>query len=749
VSKSRPVFFVTLMDHSLSGFLSIAVAEVILLTAFGIPIAWWLARAAAPEQIYASIIAAPLLGCTGLIWATTLAYRLGLSPIAISLAIWILIWTFVLFNTNAVIRRTLLRSTIRGLIAIACVAAFCISINSMDIVGVGALNYFPRTNDDTFSYLGHIDQLRWVGRPFPPLLYPAGYGPVYQHAVNLRGGVASFVAALADVFHLDTHVAFFCTIRVFLVLIPIGLVSLLIACGVVNSLLIACCIIIFCCGNFMLHEVLQQFLSSSAGVTCAVTTLLIGALTIHCKPLFTGIVGLSCGVYCITSPEAFPVILIGLVVCITAEAFVGDHSARCFLGRVTILLWRLGCFLTGFMAGISPVSPGILVDTFSQLSTALQTSHPGDWIAQFGYILQASGVVPFYTGEPFTSRTVIEQAVAVATLALTASGLLIPFVAKKSRCRAAVWVIFFPCPLFILCFSVFYYRHAGYKMLKMWDYHMFYPAIIAGAWLHYGSVYITRVIWRMTAVTAAASFIVAFVFVSVRNKNSVFKDYAANVRQGPSLQSYEYTKTPSTTGIHPDLHFFPLNLFLYVNRWRDTPIWFEGSARYVSNSSPVLSSISHAFRLGTPAARDANFLDINRSRDLNPENGLVPFLDYIQIDEGNGWLPVSGVDYRTSYRWLGQRGEFTLYRPSNISSSLHVRLYRGPDMPLTGSVSISIGGRTLANIPANLLPQSLDIPFSVPAQSDILHGSFVVSGDPLGVRNVSVAGLYVTATQSQ
>lgn len=42
----------------------------------------------------------------------------------------------------------------------------------------GNLNdYFPRTNDDTFSYLGQIDQLRTARTMVPQMEYPAGYRP--------------------------------------------------------------------------------------------------------------------------------------------------------------------------------------------------------------------------------------------------------------------------------------------------------------------------------------------------------------------------------------------------------------------------------------------------------------------------------------------------------------------------------------------------------------------------------------------
>ncbi len=58
---------------------------------------------------------------------------------------------------------------------------------------------------------------------FPRLEYPAGFVPIIDHSINIRGAVTALVEGQAQLFHLETHVAFFATIRNAIILATAGI----------------------------------------------------------------------------------------------------------------------------------------------------------------------------------------------------------------------------------------------------------------------------------------------------------------------------------------------------------------------------------------------------------------------------------------------------------------------------------------------------------------------------------------------
>jgi hypothetical protein len=728
---------------------AVLTAEITYYTCVGMPLAWWIASRLKGGKALGLLIGAPLYGLVASLWISTICFRFGaitcLPAFGFPLFLWLL--AFSIARRRVLAKRNLLQMLLPAVI-IVCTIAILTMFISRDIAAVGSENYFPRTNDDTFSYLGHIDQLRTVGREPPKLIYPAGYSPWYGGTMNLRAGVASLVAVTANIFCLDTHEAFFLTLRLAFILASIGVVALMLVLGVDNISAIVISLLIFSGGNFMSHQMLQQFLSSSVGVICELTVLILAAAgaSSHSKPII-GVAGLACGIYSLASPEAFSVVLLGVSLGMLLDFQLSSVRQLRPNGGEYGVLAAFGLFFGGAIIGNSALWPGIISDTITQLSGAVQQQHPGDWIARFGYILQASGVIPFFKGQPFGSETFDRQLCSAGVMMATFAGVLF-FTIKPGRIENAASrrVVLISSLLFLGFFQFFYFVGHGYDMLKMWDYHMFFPAVIIGLWAERVGYWTKSRLMRIIATCAGALLVGVFLHAAIKSKIGVLREYEEHVRAGPTLGDYVLASTHRNECIMPDLEGIPLNLFLYMNRWGTTPIAFDGSIRF--DAAIKTGFPDKVFRMEHPSTPDAIFLDINRPKSdgLRQAAEIIVLKHYLRIVPGNGWLPVYGDDPRTSFRWMGQKGDFNLWMSAAEPRLLvlHVTVRKGPDFPSNGTIDVFLDGKTLATVGADELPCTKDIVFK-PSTSGtaILPGSLVVRGNSVGVRQLSVSELYV------
>lgn len=303
----------------------------------------------------------------------------------------------------------------------------------------------------------------------------------------MRGAVAALVAGQAELFNLESHRAFFSTIRATIPLSAIGIGSLLIMLGAGYPAAIAATFL-FIGGNYMLHQVLQQFLSSSLGVVAVIGTLilLMNAIQSRFSPAFVLISGVAAGIFGMTSPEAHLFIPLGFCLFLAAAKFFPKHIAGPQLSFKVFCIFGLGFFI-----GISPLLPHIYRDLFPQ-SNVISAGHPGDWIARPGYIAQAGGVFPFYTGETHAAlfkhfkRVIFPTIPAVLVMLGTLGGIFylisVPFFSTSLKSRKGA-MYFLMGLVSLITYSVgvlFFLKGRGYAMLKVFDWYSFIPAVVLG-----------------------------------------------------------------------------------------------------------------------------------------------------------------------------------------------------------------------------------------------------------------------------
>ena len=258
------------------------------------------------------LVCAPVAGLLFLFWIAELSipFPQAKMPILVAL-IAISTWVNVKFIGKSC------ASPISGFSTFVFVGAtaFLIIYNGQDMLGVTAHEYFPRTNGDTFSYLSHIEQFRF--RPmdlFHPLeqdilLYPAGYTGYYDPLE--RNGVSALGAFFSNALSLETHVAFFSTMRVLLITMILALLSILLILQI-PIWLTALCYLLYVFGCFYLHTVLQQFFSASAGTVANMAAIFCACLWVRSgyRRLEAFLAGGTLGLLCVYSPENFPTLLV-------------------------------------------------------------------------------------------------------------------------------------------------------------------------------------------------------------------------------------------------------------------------------------------------------------------------------------------------------------------------------------------------------------------------------------------------------
>lgn len=684
------------------------------------------------------VLLAPALGTTTYLSAGTILHSFGLHAHAV-------FWT--LAAVAAIILLALLaRMThaFKVIIGVGCVisivsATLALALNSADLQSAG-LDYFPLINDDTFSYLGMIDQFRGAGWIEPRIAYPSGYFPLIEHAVYIRTPGTIFVADFADLLGLDTHSAFFLGLRLALPIIALGASGVvMLVTGSLTAALLCLAPLIF--GNALLHQILQQFNSSTMGT--AIAPVIIAAAIWALRParseasMIAGcaMAGWACGTLAMTSMEAHPFYLV-MFGAVALLAVARDRLwARALKGA--------GAFVVLYLASPYPFILKIWPGMLSQFANA-GAGHPGDWIATSGYLMQATGVT-LTTVTKLSVYSVIPQIAAIsvfvsvlAAIVVLTWGAVIP-AGRGTVMKSDVAALACVALLLLLFQTLLYARGSGYSLLKITDYFAFVGAITVSVAAYQLGLTRNRLAGGALIVMIGAYCVVAFI-----EKQEVLERYRVRTAQAPLPAAYRLDQRSAGATVVPDLMEEPLNLFLYENRYGPAKITFRGSEsnRYrpieaIPQKPDQVARVYVTGTLGTTVA------DITYpAAPVAPALQLAPLIGQTHLVQPDPhWLAPVGADPLSLWRWLSVSGKFLVYGPvARDERILAIDLAAGPDFGPENRVEIAIAGQPLLTVAAAELPRKVRIP--LPALPNVENEAEIrITGPMGGIHQLSVMKL--------
>jgi hypothetical protein len=721
----------------MSAFYLPAIIQFTAVLLLGLPLATLVMRDSASAST-GWILLAPALGTTIYLSAGTILHSVGLHAFHV---FWILTG---LAAICLVVMLARMPRAFRVTVGTVCVigllgATLALALNSADLQ-FAVLDYFPLINDDTFSYLGMIDQFRDAGWIEPRIAYPAGYFPLIEHAVYIRTPGTIFVADFADLFGLDTHSAFFLSLRVALPIIALGAsgVVMLVTGSMTAALL---CLASLVCGNVLLHQILQQFNSSTMG--SAIAPVIIAAAVWTFRPgrsegdLIAGcaMAGWACGTLAMTSMEAHPFYLV-----------MFGSVALLALGRDR--LWALalkgaGAFLVLYLASSCPFILKIWPGLLNQFANA-GAGHPGDWIATSGFLLQATGVT-LTTAAKLSVYPVIPQIAAISVLvSVLAAIVVLIWGAVTPAGRGTVLksdLVALACiALLLMLFQVLLYaRGSGYSLLKITDYFAFVGAITVSVAAYQLGLTRNRLAGGALIVLIGAYCVIAFI-----EKQEVLERYRARTAQAPLPAAYRLDQRSAGATVVPDLMAESLNLFLYENRHGPAKIAFRGyeSSRYrpIEAFSQTPDQVARVYVSGTLGTTIADIT--YPAAPLSPALQLAPLTGQTHLVQPDpNWLAPGGPKPLSLWRWLSVSGKFLVYGPiARDERILAMDLAAGPDFGPENRVEVSIAGQFLVTVAAGELPRKLRIP--LPALPNLENEAEIrIAGPVRGIHQLSVMKL--------
>lgn len=684
------------------------------------------------------LLLAPALGVTVYLSVGTILHSFGLRSTSVfwSLLVVALVSSCVFYRVALSTRDLLFKGAFFCLLG----GATGLALNCADFSFAG-LDYFPLTNGDTFSYLGHIDQIRSVGWNDPRMSYPAGYFPLIEHAVFTRTPGVILIADLADVLRLETHSSFFVMQRVALPIIALGAAGIVIL--VTWSLLAALlCFVSLTFGNVLLHQILQQFNSSTIGTVIAPVIVAVAIWTFRPERsdreswVGCALAGWACGTMAITSMEAHPFYLIAFAAMAAVSIITERNWTRAIQGALAFgVLYVVSSFT--FLMKVWPA----LINQFK----SADAGHPGDWIACPGFLMQASGVT-LTTSDKLADYSLIPRIAAFAVLASVATAtavLILHSVSAVKRTAVAkgdlVSLVAVALVLWLLQ-VVLYARGSGYALLKVTDYFAFVGAVVVSVASFQLGLTKHRVIGALLVTLIGSYCIVAFI-----EKGRVLDVYRDRTRLMPLPVDYSLGSIPAGAIVTPDLSAEPLNLFLYENRNGSVPISFgmaESNRFGMSPANPPTAS-REIVRVPRAGALGIVLADITYPGPL-----VGPMLTVISatgqthlVQPDPHWL-APGIDASGSpWRWLSQSGRFVVYGPVPAGQRvLQVMLRTGPDLRPDNHVEIYLSGQRLLTVSPDQLPLQVEIglPELAVAQTE---GEIRIIGPATGIHQLSVAKL--------
>ena len=738
------------MDYS---FISIIGLEILIFGIVGSPLCFYLSKEFEDLKVIAILTAAPIFGVIELLFFGTLGLKLHLSQylvtsIVIFFSLMSLCYIILKYWKNNYTKLIYYISLSLAIIFI--ITSASIVLYTSDIQNIGSKNYFLLTNEDTFSYIAEIDQIRFVGALSPQYEYPAGYYALFSHAVNIRAAVTAFVASQSDIFSLETHVAFFILLRCVIPLMAIGIFSIL----VLSNIEIKYCIFgtaLFLGGNFCVNQIFQQFLSSAFGDVCSIglIILIILALHAHKKSLLVFLCGLVTGILAAASPETHPFYLIILL--------VFSISLILILFKTIILFdaFKKGFYyFLGFLCGIVALFPGLFIDLWVR-SGALG-GHPGDWIAQVGFFLQTFGILPGFGGDPLISygiTNILLMIIIFGFVVISPVYVIIKLIElKKTNAPQLTTQIFLGVlsSVFILSFLSLFIMGRGYAMQKVSEYFCFVPAIICSIILNDVEVVVKRnKIALIIFFIATIIFLLVFLSSTLPLKQEALNHTYYIVKENPDLDSYSITPllNNSIKSVDVDIQGPALNLFLYQNRMTELPISFTATdtIRFYRIYNVTPADGEWVFHMSHPNTLQSKFWDITQPPTASNviEAQLVKRSNYVKIFTAqSNWIPMEGKDSSDGMRWLSNNGSFVIMS-CDPNSVLHIYIGGGPDLTPDNKIQIIINSEIVSNLTPYELPKELNLKISnVKIKSDV-NGEIKIIGPQSGIRQIRVARLYI------
>jgi hypothetical protein len=704
----------------------------------GLPFALCLMMRGAASQASGWLLLAPAFGAALYFSAGTTLHSFGLRAFAV-------FWTLLGLSAVASIfilrsRRPPLRVFLVALGACSIGAALALALNSSDLA-VSGLDYFPLTNDDTFAYLGLIDQIRTAGWIEPRIFYPAGYAPLIDHAVFTRAPSGIFSADLADVLALESHSAFFLSQRMALPVIALGASAIvMMATGSWVATLLCFAPLVF--GNALLHQILQQFSSSTLGTVVAPVIVMLAIWTVRSERSEReivaghGLTGWGCGTLAITSMEAHPFYLMafGLV------ALLPIVRHRQLKRTVSCL----GAFIFGYLLASCILVLKIWPALVSQFVNA-GNGHPGDWIASPGFLMQATGVaftttsrLMYYAGIPLVTAIIV---FVVYLSAIAMIGWSLVKVAESEPVLRTDRTALFLIVVMVTALQVFLYgRGVGYGLLKLTDYFAFLGSVvIAVAVFQLG---LTKApIVRCSVLAAVAVYcLVAF----VQKQRHILGFYAARIAQMPMPSAFRLDGKVKSETVLADLSGEPLNLFLYENRYLTTPIVFRPSEsyRFTPLHGAMPATPRYIARIPWIGPSGARLADITYPAETMPaELMIVPAVGQIHLllPDGN-WGETEGGAAGGFSRWLTVSGKFIIFGSLTDQARLTLEMSAGPDLRPDNRIEVYFAGHLLQSVAPGELPVSVDVPLAAQTDPESV-GEIRITGLAVGTRQVSVAQL--------
>ena len=703
----------------------------------GLPVSTGLMMRDKPPHSAGWLLLAPALGATLYFSAGTILHSFGLRAPAV-------FWTIAGLSAAASV--TLLgsrkRLPLRGFpIAVGvCVfgAALALALNSADLA-VAGLDYFPLTNDDTFSYLGFIDQIRSTGWIAPRISYPAGYIPAIDHIFMRTPGII-FPSDFADILALETHSAFFLSQRVALPMMALGASAIvMIVTGNWVATLLCFAPLVF--GNVLLHQILQQFNSSTMGTVIGTVIVALAIWTVRSerteREIVAGhaLVGWASGTLAITSMEAHPFYLMAFSL-VALLPIVRDRRLKRALGCLSAFI---GAYFAASFTLIIKVWPALI----SQLVN-VSHGHPGDWIAAPGFLMQATGV-KFTTSPRLMSYAfpLLVTAIIVLVVFSSAIAILGRSLTKVDEpgpvLRTDRFVLFCIVVLVTILQIFLYARGSGYGLLKLTDYFAFLGSVIISVAAF--QVGLTSVKSNRRAALAA---IAAYCLVTFVEKQHILQFYRERTSHMPLPSAYRLDGKATGETVSADLSGEPLNLFLFENRYSVTPIVFRSSESY--RFAPLQGTGSAApryiARMPSLGVAGAPLADITYPAEIMPADLMVvPAAGQIHLLLPDPhWLAPEGETVGKLLRWLSVSGRFVVFGPLTDRMHLALQMAAGPDLRSDNRIEVYFAGHLLQSIDPTDLPIRVDTPLAMQAGQET-EGEIRIVGSVAGIRQISVAQL--------
>ena len=734
-------------------FALVILLQISLFTFIGYPLSLYFSRDVKNGKVIALLTSAPIFGVITLLLLGLIGLKLQVSQYGIVVFLFmgsLILSGYIVLKYWRRNFNNLLRLIGLSLIIIFSITCGSIVLYTPDTQNIELNHYFPLTNDDTFSYIAQIDQIRFVGALTPQYMYPAGFYGVFSHAVNIAAAVTSFVAGQSEFFSLETHVAFFTTIRCVIPLMAIGIFSILVLLGIEIKYSIFGTAF-FLGGNFCFGQIFQQFIRSAYGDICAIGFIILVFLALQSQkktPLIF-LCGLVSGVFAATSPEAHPFYLIILFCFSLILVFFRPNNITLIKILKTLFYYGIGLF-----CGVVTLIPGLYIDLLGQSPSLM--GHPGDWVAQIGFFMQSFGILPVFVGNPLNSYGIINIVLMIIIFGFVVISPVYVIIKlnelKKTNDPQLNPRIFLGVlsSVFIFSYLLLFLIGRGYALQKVSEYFCFVPAIICSVVLNDIEIIIQRH-KKILTLFLIAVIIFLFVFLSstIPLKLDALNNYHNTVISNPDIDTYSLTPllNNSVKSVDVDLRGSALNMFLYQNRMTGLPISFKSTDthRFYRTSEVTPTSGDWVFLMSHPNTLNGQYLDINRPppASIIDDTQLVRRSNYVKtISEQSNWLAVEGTNSSNALRWLSNEGRFEImsYDSKGI---LHVNIYPGPDLNFDNCVQIIINGTVISNLTPDELPKELNLTLSNLKNNSDVNGEIQITGHLSGIRQIRVGGLYI------